>query len=880
VEFRALWNTGDGQGNVVRWESGLTTAKKSGSTFAVTQPALSAELGDVRVQWEARSYDGAQYSPWSASGSPARCTFIYNRTAPAAPAVSSPEYPASDPEDPQDGWHDGVGRYGDFTFDSASSDVNRYWYGLNREPRAVNEITTTNGAARTVRLLPRRVGVNYLIVRAYDVAGNRSEDRTYLFRVRAGSPERMVWDLDEEVGAASALGEGEPWEAALTGDAAAGAAGVDGGALQLGGQSGYAATETPVLDTSKSFAVSFWARLPQGGVTATGTAVSQAGKNTDAFRISVDPGTGGWSFAVPVGDSASATVRRARQGQAAALGEWTHVVAVSKRPTSELQLYLNGQPAATTAFDSPWEGRGIVALGAAFLGQTASQFFAGEVDEVHFYDRWLPESEIAALYARQPVTDGGRPAVAVWSFEEAAEATSVAGRAQAVPAGVHGNVSFGGEGITGNAAAFDGNTTTGSYLATTQPVLDTYQSFAVAAWVKLPAGKANQNMVVAAQTGDTNWGFSLVHAPDGRGWTFRRWTSDDAAGSLVQASESPCTASNPNCAAAGLGRWTHVVGVHDIDAGQLRLYVNGQLKATEAFTGRWTASGRVTIGAADHRDGTSSGELAGQIDDLRLFDRMTTAGEVEQLFQQSPELAGRWQFEQASGGTTPDASAAGRPLSLSGDAAIGAGWIDSGALLLDGVGDYAHGAVPFDTSASFTVTAWAQAAALPESGATVLSAAGTERSAFAVRYEPDPSGGRGTWQIVLRDEDGPEATVVRVGNARFLDAREWNHLALVYDGFRRQAQLYVNGLLAEVACTGGTDDDACGSVSWAENVVTFAAGHSLQVGRARAGPSAWGEYWPGAVDDVWAFQGALTDGQVAWLAALFADIPTEVPPTS
>ncbi|WP_347590402.1 LamG domain-containing protein [Streptomyces sp. B6B3] len=880
VEFRALWDNGDGQGNVVRWESGLSTLKNSGSTFNVTLPDRLPDNG--RVQWEARSHDGERASPWSASGSPSRCTFHLDTNVPRAPTVTSPEYPAADPADPQDGWHDGLGRYGDFTFDSPASDANRYRYGLNSDPRAANEVATTNGAARTVRLAPPKVGVNWVTVAAYDEAGNRSEPRTYLFVVRAGSPERTVWDLDEEAGAPSASGEGEPWEAALAGDAVTGAAGVSGGALQLGGESGYAATETSVVDTSKSFAVSLWARLPEGGVSATGTAVSQAGKNTYGFQISVDPGTGGWSFAVPAADSTSASVTRARQGEAATVGEWTHVVAVSDRPLNQLRLYVDGQLAATTAFTSPWEARGVVALGAALSGQTAGQFFAGEVDEIRFYDRWLSESQVEELHAQQSLTDGGRPAVAVWPLDEAAEATSVTGASQPLAADVHGNVTFGGEGVSGTSASFDGDTTTGSYLATEQPVLDTFQSFAVSAWVRLPEDKANQNMVVAAQTADTNWGFALVHAPDGRGWTFRRWTADDAEGSLVQASEWPCTSGDPDCANARLGAWTHVVGVHDLDAQELRLYVNGELVATEDFTGHWTATGRMTIGAADHRDGTPSGEFAGQIDDVRLFDRMTTAGEVEQLFQQNPQLAGRWQFEESDAGTTPDSSAAGTALNLSGGPVIGPGNVDDGALLLDGVDDHAAtsaGTVPVDTSASFTVTAWAQAAALPDTGATVLSAAGAERSAFAVRFEPESADGRGTWQIVLPDEDDPGATVVSVDNARFLDARDWNHLALVYDGFRRQAQLYVNGMLAEVACAGGMDD-ACGSVSWAENVLTFPANHSLQVGRARTDTGGWGEYWPGAIDDVWAFQGALSSAQVAWLSMAFADTPTEVPPSS
>ncbi|MEV6938528.1 hypothetical protein AB0N19_29940 [Streptomyces sp. NPDC051132] len=51
----------------------------------------------------------------------------------------------------------------------------------------------------------------------------------------------------------------------------------------------------------------------------------------------------------------------------------------------------------------------------------------------------------------------------------------------------------------------------------------------------------------------------------------------------------------------------------------------------------------------------------------------------------------------------------------------------------------------------------------------------------------------------------------------------------------------------------------------------------MQLGRAKTGASTWGEYWPGAVSDVWAFQGALTDAQVELLAVGEPDLPTDVP---
>ncbi|MBE4739258.1 MULTISPECIES: hypothetical protein [Streptomyces] len=76
-----------------------------------------------------------------------------------------------------------------------------------------------------------------------------------------------------------------------------------------------------------------------------------------------------------------------------------------------------------------------------------------------------------------------------------------------------------------------------------------------------------------------------------------------------------------------------------------------------------------------------------------------------------------------------------------------------------------------------------------------------------------------------------------------------------------------------------SDDTTCADrLSWSENVLSYKATGGLQIGRARTA-GAWGEYWPGAVDDVWAFQGALSDSQIAHLSLGMPGVATEVPGT-
>lgn len=887
VQFEASWDSGDGKGFTTRWTSAASTYKASGSDFSLSLPSTLPK--NRTIGWAARSNDSAQWSPWSWVGSATACNTVYDTSVPAGPSITSAQYPASDPEDPQDPWLDGVGRYGTFTVDSTSTDVSKYWFGINGDPSSAHTLTTSGGGAKALKFMPTRPGVNFITAQAFDTAGNGSEIRTYQFRVRAGQPDRLTWDLDEPAGATGVAGEGGAWPADLAGGAQPGVEGVTGKGLRLDGVDDVGATVSPVLNTGKSFSVSLWAKLPTDKPDAATVAVSQAGHNTSGFEIYHSSAMGGWVFLRHSVDSAGATSVRAAQPACPAgdtacvsgrLGVWTHLVGVFDNPAQQLRLYVDGKQVGTASFTSPWDARGSTLLGAARHYGTMSNFFQGDLDEVQLFDYQLSPDQVSGLHSKQPVSTN-RPAKLAWPLDEDATATAVTGRAQLVVATLKGGATSGATGVDGKGLQLDG---VDDHATSGRPLLDTYQSFALSAWARLPKDKPNKAMVVAHQSGDVNRGFELYHT--GTGWVFQRATADTGDASLVRALEN--ATSDPKCPIAPLGEWAHVVGVYDMDAQQIRLYVNGCLKATQPFTTPWLASGSLTLGASGYPSGVAN-FFQGNLDDVRLYDRTVTDDEVRQLFKQRPLIKSRWLLDSATGtpAVSPNALGGAPALTLGGQAAVGPGWVDDAALFLDGVDDYASTTgVPVDTGASYTVTAWAQAAAAPGRPATVISAEGATRSAFAVRYAPaaDAEAGTGSWQIQLPGADSATATTVTVENHQFYDPTEWNHLALVYDGFADQVLLYVNGQLEQVACAdddadGSQDDAACSEqVSWASNTPAFTATKSLQFGRNKAG-STVGDHWSGGIDDVWAFQGALSEAQIAHLSLGMPGVATEVPGT-
>ncbi|MCX5535760.1 LamG domain-containing protein [Streptomyces sp. NBC_00006] len=870
VQFQAKWDGGS-------WSPSKSTMKSSGSNIRISLPSTIPQ--NKTVNWYARVYDGAQYSPWSYAGDPQACYFIYDTSVPKAPSVVSGQYPESNPDDPDDPWYDGVGQYGSFTIDSASTDVTTYRYGINTDPSSKNKITTSGGAPQIAQVLPAETGVNFVTAQAFDSAGNGSEIRTYQFRVKAGQPSRATWQMDEAAGASEAKGSTPARTLALHGGATPGVEGANGTAVQFNGTDAYASTDLSPVNTSGGFAVSAWVKLDKLP-TATADVALIPGNNASGMELYYST-TYGWSFNQYKSDDASSGMVRAHQGDTSKVkaDTWTHLVGSYSSTEDLLQLYVDGQLADSVSYDAPWTARRGLLVGAKNFTGTPSALFPGAIDELQIFDKPLAQDEVDKLKAKQSVGDPGRPAIALFDMDEAADATELAGHGGVLPAKYNGTVSPGMEGIAGKATKFDGTSGYAKIGQTSGPHINTERSFTVSSWAKLdkkPAGAA----VITAQAGKAAPGFELYYSATYDRWAFNQYSSDSADAKPVRAMQADGTS-------ARAGEWVHLVGVHDTTANTLTLYVNGVKAGTQTLTDAFYADQSMYIGASSY-GGAMGAYFPGTIDDVRVMDRPASAEEVAQMYRQRPLVKARWNFEtvtDATPATSPDSSDNANTMTLGGQAQQGTGWVDFNGLQLDGVDDYASSkSQPLDTSASFTVTAWAQAAALPTGNASVVSAAGTHTSAFDLHFTPDSANadGMGSYSADIRTSDTAGAGTDSVSNTEFYDARDWNHLALVYDGFAKEARLYVNGVLQETACSdadgnGDADDSGCQDlIAWADNVLAFKADGTLQVGRAKTA-DAFGQYFPGVIDDVWTFQGALSDAQIEQLAISWFDVPTEVP---
>ncbi len=168
----------------------------------------------------------------------------------------------------------------------------------------------------------------------------------------------------------------------------------------------------------------------------------------------------------------------------------------------------------------------------------------------------------------------------------------------------------------GSALSFNGST---AYAQSAGPVLSTDASFSVSAWVRLT--DATRNRTAVSQDGTRNSGFQLRYADASDRWALSMPTTD---------TDTEVNHAALSLAAPTVGAWTHLVGVYDAAAGQLRLYVNGTLQTMAIHSGAWRAGGPLLLGRGKLH-GTLGDFWSGEIDQVRVWQRAITQNEVTLL---------------------------------------------------------------------------------------------------------------------------------------------------------------------------------------------------------------------------------------------------------
>ncbi|MEW9547563.1 LamG-like jellyroll fold domain-containing protein [Nonomuraea sp. NPDC050783] len=573
----------------------VTPLGSSGTAFSATIPAALYADGAL-LRWRVRAEDGKATSAWSPW-----CEATVDATAPGRePEVSSPEYA-------ENAWSDGLGLAGSFAFGpNGVPDVASYVYGLDANPSV--PVTPGEDGRATIRLTPRHDGPNVLSVRSKDRAGQLGPIRTYVFNVNPGRPPAAHWPLDEGQGGTAGDATGAH-PATLYGTAWT--AGRTGSGLRPAG--GYAQTAGPVTDTSRNFTVAAWARLTSNAATA--TLLTQEGGRTGAFALQYSKADDRWALAGTAADADGAATTRALSAAAPRLNEWTHLTGVYDAAAGKLSLYVNGRLESAVAFAQPWNATGPLTVGRGKAAGAPAEPWPGDVDDVRVYGRAVFADEVADLIHSASTLVGH------WKLDEESGTAAADSSGRATPATLTGAASWTSGWLDG-ALALDG--TTGA-AQTARPAVVTSGGFTVALWAQLdylPAADA----AAVAQTGNRAAGFQLGYDKAQQRWTFGMAGADTDTATLVRTRSD--SLANPM-------EWTHVAGVYDPLAGELRVYVNGRLSATTvtAHTSTWNATGPLHLGRTKSA-GVLTGHWPGAVDDVRTYDGVLDADQIAQLAAQ------------------------------------------------------------------------------------------------------------------------------------------------------------------------------------------------------------------------------------------------------
>ncbi|TDQ53341.1 LamG domain-containing protein [Actinorugispora endophytica] len=383
------------------------------------------------------------------------------------------------------------------------------------------------------------------------------------------------------------------------------------------------------------------------------------------------------------------------------------------------------------------------------------------------------------------------------------------------------------------------------------PVVDTGETFSVAAWVKMDDKNAHHTAI--GQDGAQQSPFHLGYQKDQDAWVFKMSPADapadGTAGWAYALSAEP----------ARTGVWTHLLGTYDAVTGEVALYVDGVKQGTATQESAWSTTGPLTLGRGKYQ-GVKNYYWAGGIDDVKIWDRLVTdtalddgASEAWTLANRPVTLEGRWKLDETEGTTAADSSDHGLTGTLTGDPATV--WNTAfndvvyipGATLNGTDERIATTGPAIRTDSSFSVAAWVRLDATTTDNPTALSQSGTEHSGFYLGRQS--TYGMNNWTLKMPPSD----TVGASGWPKALSAQPpelgaWTHLAATFDATTGTMTLYVDGVEQGTA-TQATPWHADGPVV---------------IGDARFEGAPAG-LWNGDLADVHVYQGVLSEDDIGYL---------------
>ena len=274
------------------------------------------------------------------------------------------------------------------------------------------------------------------------------------------------------------------------------------------------------------------------------------------------------------------------------------------------------------------------------------------------------------------------------------------------------------------------------------------------------------------------------------------------------------------------GVWHHVAGTYDGAA--MKLYVDGELRASMAATGALDASGDPLFIGATAASGLTGQAFKGKIDDARIYNYAITARDVSEIYGN----AARFPFAEKTGSTAADYSPNGNRITLVGGPAHVRSNAGSG-LQFNGTNQYgvALDNQSLNPTGAITLAAYVNAETF-QGGSILQKGVGSN-----VQYALSAANGRLSFQL------GGVGTLTAAAPG----TGAWHHVTATYDG--STMRLYADSKLI-------ASQKASGAIRTGTDSLYLAS----------AGPNNTpGTLYRGLLDGVYVFNRALTPGEIGEL---------------
>lgn len=167
--------------------------------------------------------------------------------------------------------------------------------------------------------------------------------------------------------------------------------------LRLDGHTGWVDTGASVVDTTNGdFSAAAWVRLETRVPGYFYTAVSEDGDQSSAFFLQYCGDVKAFSFSFANTRALATSVGDPKQDR------WYHLVGTYSHKDGMLRIYVDGAPAGSLPDQNPEVPSGHLVIGRAKYQGKGTDFWNGNISDVHVYNRALSPAEVTTLAAHEP----------------------------------------------------------------------------------------------------------------------------------------------------------------------------------------------------------------------------------------------------------------------------------------------------------------------------------------------------------------------------------------------------------------------------------------------------------------------------------------------